>query len=462
MGIKLLTTLFLGLSTNGFAQTEQKEFSRYINLKEAIQVGLRKNLQQNIRDREKTINRLQWSNNYTKFWFPEISFVGSTSHRLQRLKNNRPNINSTANSYDGPNGYIGVELKDYSLFNWGKDYLQYQSDKATYQRKIQSLSELRRALRFKIIMSFFQFVKNDYISKIYRQKVKQTSFIQRVAKKRFDLRRGLKKDYLQAQTEYLNSQILYQDAKIKRIESEQVLASILDEPFNSRFYTNEQLQFIRVQIPQAQLVKETLKNNPMVSEARFKLENSYRDYKITQKSNMPLPEIKLSLGTYKWGISNNGRETYWDNESYSNDFEILAILSFEWNIFGDGGLFNHRDTQIAYLQKTVKEIEYFDIKTQVENNVKSMFFKKNIIEKKFEIARLQVKSATINYEQLIDHYMDGKTDYIQLKTALEQLITAKIDLEHVKYEHLVLKLQLAQNSGLDDLPGKKFELLAIQ
>ena len=105
-----------------------KNASRSISLQTAIEEGLRLNYEQKIRKYEFQINEINFDDAFDDFFFPKVNLNLATSsdHFVENLY--RDNYDN-AQDPRTPNGYVGIEIEDYTLFNWGRDYLDYLNSK---------------------------------------------------------------------------------------------------------------------------------------------------------------------------------------------------------------------------------------------------------------------------------------------------------------------------------------------
>src|SRR5690606_12936731 len=132
---------------------------RNIDLRSVLEEGFRKNPFEQIRTQQKEQIELSKTDVWQKFWLPTVSLEMETSnHRIDRFKEAAQNT-PTMGAQQAPTGSLGLVLGEYTLFNWGRDYLEYQNEKQTLGRQSQRLNESRRRLRFALISQYFNLVK---------------------------------------------------------------------------------------------------------------------------------------------------------------------------------------------------------------------------------------------------------------------------------------------------------------
>lgn len=75
------------------------------------------------------------------FWLPKVSLeMLASNHRMDRFHTSSESTPQMG-AQQSPTGSVGLVMEEYSLFNWGRDYLQYLNDKSTLTRQNQQLLE---------------------------------------------------------------------------------------------------------------------------------------------------------------------------------------------------------------------------------------------------------------------------------------------------------------------------------
>ena len=125
--------------------------ARELDLRSVIEEGFRRNALQQVRGQQKEQIELSKTDVFQRFWFPTISAQMQTNnHRVDRLHQSTQST-PTMGAQQAPNGSLGIVMDDYTIFNWGRDYLVYQNQKQVLNRADQQLVEARRRLKFSLI-----------------------------------------------------------------------------------------------------------------------------------------------------------------------------------------------------------------------------------------------------------------------------------------------------------------------
>lgn len=434
--------------------------SKKISLRNVIETGLRKNNFEQTRQYQKEILKLDFKNDYDSFWFPQLSLTFNTQETLvDNLYTDVVNNNGTSKT---PNGYIGLEFENYTLFNWGKDYLDFQNSKSTFKRAKKSLSEQRRKLRFSLIAQYFNLSRAKRVLQIKKSQLRHTSFMYRLAKEKITLKKITGQHYLQTKAEFLRSHSEYQKAFYDVAEQESEMAKQLGDDLTTSYTPTEQLKFTPLTTGRSESYKYALRLSPEYLEAKTRLENANRSYQKALKENMPLPKFDLKLGAFKHQFSSAGAQDQFGQANGNRNIEVVASINMTWKIFGSGGLLNQRVQDKSYLNKRISEIGFTEAKRNTSTLVNTYHRKIRFLEKQIEANLAFVKNARKTFDRTLDNYISGKTSFPDIKIVLDSLIMSEVAYETSKYQHIVVKLQLAHLMGLDDFPGDSFEKMVMK
>ncbi len=433
---------------------------RVLDLRSVIEEGFRRNPFERIRGQQREQIELLKTDVWQKFWLPKVSLELDTSnHRIDRF--HESNQSSTGmGAQQAPTGSLGLVIDRYTLFNWGRDYLQYQNERQTLNRSNQQLSEARRRLKFSLINQYFNMIRTKEIKRIRQEQLRQTSFIHRLAREKLQLRKIRAQEYYQTRSEYLRSQTEYQESLYDVGLQEEDMANLLGDEWRGSYRTVEQLKYVAVSTSLDEALKLAEEQSVDFRDAKLAYDNASRSYERALKENLPLPEFSFNLGTYRTGFDPNGTTWQYQTASGNRNIELVAAIDMRWTLLGEGGFFNSRVNQQAYLNKRIAEINFFNVKRLLEVKLRTIYKTLRFLEQKVEIASFQHKNAQSNYDSVLDNYIAGRATYADIKFAVDNLVISHVNSENVKYEHLLKKLELADYMGLEDFPGENFEQLA--
>jgi outer membrane protein TolC len=445
---------------NNIDPTDSEKAGRPIDLRSILEEGFRKNPFQRIREQKREQIELSKTDIWQKFWLPKISLELDTSN--QKIDRFHQSSLSTPGmgAQQAPTGSLGLVIDEYTLFNWGRDYLQYQNNKQTLNRASQQLNEARRRLKFGLITQYFNMIRAKEIKKIRQEQLRQTSFIHRLAREKLQLRKIRAQEYYQTRSEFLRSQTDYQESLYFVSLQEEELANLLGDEWRGSYSTVEQLKFVSVNATLPEALKLTEEQSVDYRDAKLLYDNANRTYEKTLKENLPLPKFSFNLGTYRTGFDPNGSNWQYQTSPGNKNVELVAAIDMKWTLLGEGGFFNSRNNQQSFLEKRIAEINYFNIRRQLDVKVRTIYKTLRFLEQKVKISEFQHKNAQSNYDSVLDNYIASRATYADIKFAVDNLVNSHINSENVKYEHLIKKLELADYMGIEDFPGENFEQLA--
>lgn len=465
------------MSLSGFSQSSLEDIEREFNdskslqdlsnktvqisLQDAIEGGLRTNYSERTRRYQFQINELTWKDAYQDYYYPNLNLtmVTGSDHFVEDFYRD---LDQNASSSKVPNGYIGLEMEDYTLFNWGKDYLEFLNAKESYQRTKANLSEDKRDLRLQIISSYFDLSRLKESVKIYKKQLSHSSFIYRLAKEKLTLRKIKTQEFLEAKALFLGAHKDYHQSLYEYDQAQQSFTELLGENHSSPYNPVNILKFKPLGVTQEESLKMALATSRDLLDARAQMNISNRSFEKTRKDNLPLPKFSVKLGTYRRNFTGGTYSDDYETFSGSKNVEVAASLNMTWSLVGSGGFLNSRIQENAFYQKRISELNLRDAHREVKYLNRLVHSKIQRLEKKHKAIKGQRDNARKAFDETVDNYISGKTGITNIRQILEELRLASIEYEQTKYYHLFEKVNLAKLMGIDDFPGEKFERLIEQ
>ena len=466
---KKLLLFFLFLIDDGQARNQEDstyvqgprrkliEEDRPLVLTEAIEEGLRKNHEQQIRHFRSSILQNNWKDAQETFYMPEIKLTLQT--RPQRLGTLRHGRNPRGKI---PYGSLGLELSDYTLFNWGKDYLSYLNEKQTFHRESEKLGEERRELRHQIIELFFQLSKTQQILKIKKEQLRQASFVYRLTHEKILTQKAGKQDYYLSRTEYLRSQTEYQQARNQVQNTNEDLAFLLADTPGTAYSIRQMLKFAPFEFTIKDGLALATKLSPNVRDAKVQTENAKRNHQIIKWDNLPLPKFSITLGAYKHNFGPDTSRTLFENETGGSSVEMVAMINASWTLTGKGGLFNSRKTDTSLSGLGLRQTQLDQAQHYTKLTIRQIYDTIYHLENNMKVLKARASNAEKSFDTALGNYTENNTSFLSFKTALEEKTRTNELIEEVKFRHLQRKLYLAKLVGVADFLGDNFENLAVE
>ncbi|MBT7611118.1 MAG: TolC family protein [Bacteriovoracaceae bacterium] len=453
------------LKSGGYVQEETGSFKfkdqiKTVTLNGAIEQGLRENYEQQKRKYEDKILELNWTDSKHAFWYPQISLqLTSSSQRVGRIKKGEK-TGGTTSPY--PSGNLAFVIEDYTVFNWGKDYLEFLNSKETYLRGKQKLLEKRRILKHSIINAFFETIMYKKISAIKKEQLRHTSFIYSMNREKVTLKKVSKREYYQSRAEYLRSQSEYFEAKRNTGTADETLAILLKDPVGTIYIFRERLKYIPMKTTFDEALKYAKKDNLNIKDAKVAVHIAKRSHDIVQRENLPLPKFSINLGAYTHSFSTSTYINDYETNSNNSNIELVASIAATWALTGKDGLFNTRKTTLSYTARELAEKNLEQAKHESQSTVRSKYYSLTNLQNELKVLDARITTLQKLFDTVLDDYLKKRTDFQDFRLALIEQSTTEAAYETLKFLHLKAKLELAETMGQEDFPGQNFENLAIR
>ncbi len=432
-----------------------------LTLNDALEQGLRENFDQQIRNYQNTQIELNWLDTDTEFWFPTISLTLSSS--TQRIGTIRDGDTEPVKSSNLPGGTVSLNIEDYTVFNWGKDYLAYLNSKETYQREKQQLDEKKRDLRHEIIKSYFESIFYHQVEKIKRVQLRHASFLYSMNREKVTLKKVTKREYYQARSEYLRSQNEFYEARLNSSKADEALAKLLKDEAGTRYIYREKLNYLPIKTTLEEATRISTKENSNVKDAVVDLHKASRNLDITNRENLPLPKFTMNLGAYTHTFGRQAWATRYSTGSANDtDIELVATVNATWTISGAGGLFNSRKTKLSSIDKMISQKKLDQAKFSARSDVRSYYHGLEQLQNEMKVLGARTVSLQKMFDTALEDYLNKRGDFQDFRQSLLEMTETDVLYEYTKFRHLQEKVNLANTMGLEDFPGENFEDLAVK
>ena len=236
MGRLLCVCLFaFVIFSTGVATSQELLPEKIVTLGSFVEQGLRQAYEQHLRKKEEDLLRLELQDSWTSFWFPQLEVIYQSEV-------------SSAFTGSSLKGRGGIETKEYTIFNWGKDFLLYKNKKDELKGKIDLLQQGRRDFKHRLILLYFELLKEMEVMEVYKTYLRHASFIYRFDRDRLKIQKTSKVQFLQARNEYLRSRELFEKAKESLEKLHKKISFVLGDPAQTRYQPQGGLIFQRLKV----------------------------------------------------------------------------------------------------------------------------------------------------------------------------------------------------------------------
>ncbi len=437
------------------------ESVKNLRLNDVIEQGLRQNPDQEIRLYQDSILDIDWKDTHQGFWIPNLTLELNTApQRIGTIREGNGGLTSKT-----PSGSLALRLSDYTVFNWGKDYLKYLNSLSSYNRGKERLKEERRELKHLLMVQFLDLLQAKEVERIAGNQLRHASFIYRLNRDKVAVNRVTRQEYYQARAEYLRAQTEYHQARVETHVSEERMAYLIQDPLGTRYLISDEIIPVPLKITLEEATRLARERNPEVLNQKTALENAKRDYDLTLRENLPLPRFSVDLGAYRAQFGRTTQSTRYGT-GLSNDptefnsnsnIELVAAVNASWSITGPGGLLNSRKTNRSQLSQSLAFRQLSRSESQTASEVRELIKRIQHWQNQLKILEARTPTLQRNFDTILENYMNGKTPFVDFKNALEEMTEANQLLEFTKYSHARDKILLASEIGIEDFPGENFE-----
>lgn len=452
------TDIYVQESADDYSQIQR--ITKPLSLNVVIEQGMRKNFDENIRRKNVNILDNQLKDAKESFYLPNMQItLQSSKQRIATLKDGSRDAGATPK---GPTGSLGLELGEYTVYNWGKDYLDYLNSKESIERNIQKEKEDSREFRQELILTYTNLLYLKEITRIKKEQLRNASFIYRLNREKVTLKKVTKHDYYQARSEYLRAQQEYYEAKLNFDKAQEEMAALIDDPAGTQYTIREDFGYNKIKLTRRAALDLAYKNAPFIKDAKVTSNVSIREYEIAQRENMPLPKLSVNFGTYKHNFTSQESQTLYETESNSNNIELVAQVNATWTIFGYGGLLNRRKIANARLKKETADWNYNSSRRSVENYVINIYKQFENYHDQIKIYNARIPSLKKRMDLALNRYLEKRGRYNDFHLALIERYETEVENVSLKYNYFLAKVRLAQAIGVGELPGENFEGIIVR
>lgn len=451
------------LNEDSYVQTydrfSAKDGLRPLDLSGAIEEALREGPDQRIRNQQNEILDVQWEGTKVGFWFPEVKMVlTSGPQKISKLRSGSKNSNPTSTT---PTGSFGLELGDYTVYNWGKDYLEYSNKREAYNVNKIELSQARRKLRHDTIINFFEILTLKEVENIKKEYLRHASYLYRLNTEKLQQGKISRQEYHQTRALYLDGQQRYQEAQLNVQILDEKMAYRLSDEIGTRYFIKEKLDYREFKTPIEETIQISKTNSFPVLASIAGKNIAQRNYELAQKENLPLPKFSIDLGAYTRRFGPSAGSTKYETSPGNSNVELVAIINATWDLWGNDGFLNSRKLTTNYLKNALSEEQLQQSHRSVGQIIRQKYISVLNYQKQILVLEARHNNLQKLFDVTLDNYLNGKTSFINFSLGLKEMIEAQTELALKKFEHIKEKVQMATEMGVDDLPGENFEKLAI-
>lgn len=425
--MKRLISLLVGMHLLLFHAGAEEDTIRW-DLKACIEYALSHNIQV-----KKTKVTWQESLEETKEAKAQLfpSFAFSTDHSLV----NRPESGGTdKNSYAGNYG-LQASL---SIYNGGKQKLAIKQQKLQNEIDALHIGEKENDIRLAVIESYLQVLYAREAVVICQGTVEVSEAQCRRGRQLMEAGSLSLSEVAQLEAQYSSDKYQLVAAQSvleeRKLELKQLLELGMDaspDLFIPELSDEEVLKSVPSWI---KVYETSLEVMPQVKSGLLNIESSRFDEKIAYAGYYPALSLAAGVGTSH--ISGSG---YSYSSQLKNNFNESVGLSLSIPLYSRRQ--NKTAVKLAQLRTEVTELEYEDVKKDLQKTIESVYLDAVSYQNQYRAAQESVKSAELSFELMQEQFNLGMKNTVELLTEKNNLLSARQQAVQAKYM-AVLNLQL--------------------
>jgi outer membrane protein len=353
-------------------------------------------------------------------------------------------LTDTYNSLQWNNNHYSVSLgASMSPFNGGRNLLNTRRARESLSSAEQSRRLTVINLALDVMSKYYSLLEASDILELRKESLAQKRTHYRFAKAQYDLGLVPRSDVLKAEVDVVSGEVDSLEADgnlgIAQAELNDVMGIPLDLPTRIR-----PVAVTKTAPPELDAcLAEALKNRPELLQQESNVAISKYNVRLAQIERWPKLTVTGSYNTYVDGFLFDGlpvNRTNW--EDYS-DWRVGIGLSFP--IF-DGGV-TGRAIKASRLDLKESELDYSDLKKQVDLDVKSTHLSLVTALRKIDLTEKEVQSAQESYDVALGRYKTGVAPITEVIDAAVSLSNSKVSRTQATYAYLLAEARLGQAMG---------------
>ncbi|MEK9741127.1 MAG: TolC family protein [Flavobacteriaceae bacterium] len=357
----------------------------------------------------------------------------------QFLDDGTPRPNRNLNDQESRRYNAGINL-NYTLFDGLGRKFNYQRLKEQYALSELQLRETIEETIRQLYAVYFNVAQLTESNSIFQEALAISKDRLKRAESAYSYGQTNKLAVLNAQVDVTNDSINLLQAKQQLDNAKRDLNLLLNQPMDTFFIVETQVQFI----PYLQ-IEEWLNTaeeyNVTILKQKSNVQINAYDIKVSQSGYLPVVGL---VGSYGWNLNQSPASAFFpgtDNTTYS----LGLGASLSWNIF-DGGRTSTRvqNSKIALENQTLMEQQVDLTFSRDILNAKQNY--KNALEI-YSIQQKQVETATYNFQRSQAQYAIGAITAIEFRQAQINLRNAQNQNAISKYQAKISEIELIQITG---------------
>jgi outer membrane protein TolC len=368
-------------------------------------------------------------------------------------------VGNTENYHGYPASSAGLTLGSYTLFNFWKDWIEYEKARLDYARAKETFEESTRQIRFDVTKAFYQTKNQQERLEASQRSVAVAQAIVDLVSSRIKLGRATQDDLSSSQLDLVNAKKDRDQAETDLKQAIWTLDIAMGDPPDTRYVIQDssQARYRPVKFTPEAALKLYEDRAPTLKSALKEVKRAELDVKLQEKNRLPLPKVTFSGINLTYGNSYYGNKASANTDAFSGRaaMDITTTLDFTLPLTGPGGLFGGRTVETAEITLDLNESRLRETRLRDHVNILSVFQQIKQTEEVINNNKTALDSASRLLDNLFRQVSANPGQRrLELRDAIQQARDSELSYSESVTQHLTLKLDLAALIGVDKLPGE--------
>jgi len=431
-----------------------------LGLKEAIRLGLKFSFEVKEQEHGDKIKELEYNLKKRSLYLPKINlYVQNTlSHTLLRTKSSDgrtplkfPDEVTDVRSNMAKEGAIGLEMSEFTLFNFGKDKDLLKGAGFEFKRSQLNSKNFFMGYKFRITKDYFRLKEAFEKIEIVKNEISLTKAVYELAKQK--KKNGIRGDVdiLFAKSELMESKRKEKEARRLYNKKLFLFNFLIGQPLQQDYKLVSKIEYRPLKISLKELLK-WIEVAPGLMEAKINLNHSKLNLRSTWKDLIPYPKVSLSGFRYGHGHGSNsgGTETQFVGSSSSSNFDMRVAIDLTLPLVGENGFFNRFGVRGAELEVESAKNKVKMARMEAQGEVISQFNDIMAQEEAIKDYKEAIENASLLLDKVFKAYKEGKVKGPQMRDALFRSTSSQKEYKEVILNHLEGKMALATAIGMEN------------
>jgi len=435
--------LFCGESTSA-AKAEN------LSLEQAIDRAILKNNESIAAALNIKLTKMNFTETWQNFYLPQITLsAGAVSeYTFHILKDSPAATQGAIRDKGAPRARVDLNIGEYTLFNSWRDKFQFDLSKLDYLREQKRYDEFIKALKNRIISTYYQMSLNQKKLEVAQFSVKTAQAVVGLIRSR----KGLSSNQDDIDSESANIDLNDAKQELNSVKEQFVGGSwqlnlLLGDPINTKYNLTSEFTYQPIgRIVPTEIFKQFLKTGPSYIDSKNELIRKDTELLITQMSRLPLPTITFSGLSLSYS-QNSLKSSSEFSTSNGGKMNISAGMQLSLPILASGGFLHSRTMQQVKISKEITRIQHQFLKNDSLREILTRIKELDSVEKNIQLSKRSLDSSI----KLLNSIVSGGLNNInrlELRDALSRARNAQFGYYDLLLQHRNSKQDLESYIGV--------------